>query len=166
MATHSSTPAWRVSRTEELGRPWSLGFQSPLKLFSMHVHMCPHIHVCEGFLLKGEFEGCIIVKPSCSLRGSEVLSMKRQREGGIRTFHTENFYFLDTSLSTCTQHTNTHLCTRTYKPTSILETILCTLTVVNGTHTHTHTHTHSPWLGISILLLSLRTLVRLLLPAL
>ena len=143
MATHSSTPAWRVSRTEELGRPWSLGFQSPLKLFSMHVHMCPHIHVCEGFLLKGEFEGCIIVKPSCSLRGSEVLSMKRQREGGIRTFHTENFYFLDTSLSTCTQHTNTHLCTRTYKPTSILETILCTLTVVNGTHTHTHTHTHT-----------------------
>ena len=123
--------------------------KSPLKLFSMHVHMCPHIHVCEGFLLKGEFEVCIIVKPSCSLRGSEVLSMKRQKEGGIWTFHAENFYFLDTSLSTFTQHTNTHLCTQTCRRASILETTSCTLTMVDGAHTHARTHTLLGWVSQS-----------------
>ena len=136
--------------------------KSPLKLFRMHLHMCPHIHVCEGFLLKGEFKGRITVKPSCSVKGSEVRSMERQREGGIRTFCTENFYFLDTSLST--QHTDTHLCTRTCRPTSILETILCTLTVVNGTHTHAHTDTLLGW--VSHVFSCVWELTRLLLPAL
>ena len=128
--------------------------KSPLKLFSMHVHMCPHIHVCEGFLLKGEFEVCIIVKPSCSLRGSEVLSMKRQKEGGIWTFHAENFYFLDTSLSTFTQHTNTHLCTDLQACVHSGDYIMHTHH--GGRCTHTRAHTHSPWLGISILPSSLR----------
>ena len=52
MATHSSVLAWRIPRTEESGRLWSMGWQSRtwLKWLSTHAPSLPHR--CEGVLCR------------------------------------------------------------------------------------------------------------------
>ena len=59
MATHSSILAWKISWTEELGRPHSMGSQSRTRLSDFHFHFNLNnvLCTCKG----ANFEKCLIL---------------------------------------------------------------------------------------------------------